>query len=144
MGSQHAARIARTQRWLDHAAGDMLQVRVQLPLRLDPHSEPEPDLALVRPRADFYEADHPTAKDVLLLIEIADTTLRFDRQVKAPLYARSGIAELWIVDLKRRTVTVYRDPAPDGYRSIQTVRSAERIAVPGLDGIEIAVTDILG
>jgi len=144
MGSPHAARVARAQRWLERAAGDSIQVRVQLPVRLGPHSEPVPDLALARPRADFYETEHPTAQDVLLLIEIADTSIRYDRGVKAPLYARSGIAELWIADLKQRTLTVYRDPTPNGYRSLQTLRPGERITVPGLEGVEAAVDDILG
>jgi len=114
------------------------------PVRLDALTEPVPDIALVRRRPDSYRTGHPTAEDILLLVEVADTTLRYDRQVKVPLYARFGIAELWIVSLKQQTVTVYRDPTLDGYRSIQTVRSGERIVVPGLEGVEIAVADMLG
>ena len=90
-------------------------VSVQGPLRLDRYNEPQPDLKLLRPRTDFYESSHPTAVDVLLLIEVADSSLAYDRGPKLALYARHGVPEVWIVDLVGRAVEVYRQPSPHGY-----------------------------
>ena len=81
---------------------------------LDGHSEPQPDLVLLRPRADYYLSEHPRAGDVLLLIEVSDSTAQFDRKTKAPLYARHGIPEVWlVVGPRRRHIEVYRDPQPE-------------------------------
>jgi Uma2 family endonuclease len=88
MGSPHAACISRLTQILVTQAGNLADVRVQLPVRLDERSEPEPDLALVKPRADSYASAHPGPDDVLSVIEVADTTLHYDRSVKGPLYAR--------------------------------------------------------
>lgn len=90
-------------------------VQTQGPIRLDAFSEPQPDLALLRPRPDFYASAHPTPADVLLVIEVADTTLAFDREVKVPLYARFAIPEVWLVDVEGRVLHRYREPAAGAY-----------------------------
>jgi Uma2 family endonuclease len=114
VGSRHAAAVARATRALVLAAGTQATVRVQSPIRSDGFTEPEPDLVLVRPRDDFYSAEHPRAADVLLVIEIADSLLSYDREMKARLYARAGIAEYWLSDLSGRTVTAYSAPQDGG------------------------------
>ena len=85
-------------------------VRCQNPLRLDDMSEPEPDIAILRPRADFYTTAHPGPADVLLVIEVADTSLAYDLGVKVPLYARHGIPEVWVIDATTRQIRVFREP----------------------------------
>ena len=113
--------------------------RVQGPLRLDRRNEPQPDLMLLRPRADFYRSRHPTAADVLLLVEVADSSLAFDRGPKLALYARHAVPEVWIVDLPGRLVEVCRGPGPDGYaeRRRLTVGLVAPMLVPGLE-IDVA------
>ena len=112
---------------------------VQGPLRLGPHSELQPDLMLLQPRADFYESGHPTAADVLLLVEVADSSLAYDRGPKLALYARHGVPEMWVVDLAGRTVEVCRKPGPEGYaeRRRVTEGTATPMLVPGLE-IDVA------
>ena len=113
--------------------------RVQGSLRLDRHNEPQPDLMLLRPRADFYRTSHPTAADVLLLVEVADSSLAYDRGPKLALYARHGVPEVWIVDLVGRAVEMCRGPGPEGYAERRRVTEgmATPTLVPGLD-IDVA------
>lgn len=144
IGSRHAARVDRLTRLLNRAAGDRAVVRVQNPIRLGSHSEPQPDLALVRPRDDFYAPAHPGPADVLLVVEVADTTLAFDLGLKAPLYAGAGIPVLWVVDLAGRAVHVLTGPADGGYRATALATVGSTLAVDGLGGITVAVADVLG
>lgn len=111
IGPSHAGIVDRLTRLLVVTAGERGIVRVQGPVRLFDHSEPEPDLALLRPQDDFYTEAAARADDVLLLIEVADSTLRFDLDVKAPLYARAGIPELWIVDIRGARLLRFASPA---------------------------------
>ena len=99
------------------------------PIRLDRLSEPQPDLAVLRRRPDFYSGERPGPADVLLVVEVADSSLRFNRTVKLPLYARAGIAELWIVDLRRRVLDTSRNPSADGYRETTTHQSGDQLAL---------------
>lgn len=122
-----------------------IRISIQSPVRLGRYSEPEPDIALLRPRADHYRGGlPPLAEDALLLIEVADTTLRMDREVKAPLYARHGIPELWIVDLAGSVVLVHREPSPEGYRSVTEARRGDTLAPALLPEAALAVAEILG
>ncbi|CAK0778486.1 Uma2 family endonuclease [Gammaproteobacteria bacterium] len=116
IGSPHNGTLARLTKLFTHAVGDSAIVLVQGVIRLDKHSEPQPDLALLRPQADWYCNAHPTAADILLLVEVSDTTLRYDRKVKAPLYAHHDIGELWIIDLHGSRFHRYRYPTAKGYR----------------------------
>ena len=108
------------------------------------HQEPQPELALVKSRPDFYAAALPTAPDVFLLVEVADTSLGFDRREKLPLYARHVIPEVWLVDLNTDTILVSRDPAPSGYGTSWTVRRGDRLAPLAFPERELAATDLLG
>ena len=113
IGSRHASVVKRLNNRLATLAQGRAIVSAQDPLRLAPHSEPEPDLMLLKPRADFYSEAHPGAEDVLLLIEVCDTTVGYDREVKLPLYARHGVAEVWLIDLEARTVEICCMPRPE-------------------------------
>jgi Uma2 family endonuclease len=98
---------------------------------------------LLKPREDFYDSVMPTPADVLLLVEVADSSLEYDRDTKVPLYAGAGIFEYWLVNLVDDLILVYRDPTPSGYRSVQVLRSGDRIQPLAFPDITIAVSDVL-
>jgi Uma2 family endonuclease len=118
IGSMHASIVNRLTRLLVSGLGDRAVVAVQNPVVLGDLSEPQPDLAVLRPRADFYAAAHPRPGAVLLVIEVADTTGSWDRRVKRPLYAAAGVPEVWIVDVADRVVEVALEPAGDLYQRV--------------------------
>jgi len=133
IGSPHAGKVNRlTQLFARAAADGLVIVAVQNPLRLDAYNEPEPDLALLRPRRDAYEASHPKAPDVLLLVEVSDSSLAYDRGVKLALYAKFGVPEVWIVDLAGAAVESFRRPKEGAYFSCkrQTGGALSPILVP--------------
>jgi len=110
IGALHAAIVDLLARHFARRAGESVFIRCQNPLRLDDVSEPEPDLVILRPRADFYATAHPGPADALLVIEVADTSLAYDLGVKVPLYARHGIPEVWVIDAATRRTRVFREP----------------------------------
>ncbi len=142
IGSPHAGTVTYLINILKIAIGERAIVSPQNPVFLGRHSEPQPDIALLKPRADFYRAKHPSPEDVLLIIEVADTTLRYDREVKAPLYARHGIPELWIVDLENRCLYLYREPGDEGYRQIETIEHPGVLTPLLLPDVPVALTDL--
>jgi len=144
IGPGHAATVGRCTERFGRRFADLAHVWVQNPIHLDAHNEPQPDLVLLRRRPDFYASALPTPPDVLLVVEVADTTLGIDRRVKLPLYARAGIPEAWLVDLQHRVLHVHREPTADGYRVTRTARRRERLAPLAFPDREIAVTDLLG
>ena len=140
IGSRHAAAVKRLVRLLDRAVGDAAIVSVQDPVLLGRHSEPQPDIALLRPREDFYKSAHPGLRDVLLIIEVADASLRYDREIKVPLYARHGIVETWLVDLVNNTLVQFREPQDEGYRSETRTGSPAQISPVSLPQIRLDLT----
>ena len=122
IGSAHAGCVDRLNNVLSPSLHGRAIVRVQGPVRLGRRSEPQPDLAVLCYRDDFYATAHPGPADVLLIIEVADTTARYDRDVKVPLYARQGIGEVWLVDLEAGRVEVYREPEQGAYRRVERLR----------------------
>lgn len=116
---------------------------VQNPVALDRHSEPQPDLALLKPRPDFYESGHPQPEDVLLFLEISDSTLRYDRDIKVPLYASAGIPEVWLLDLAYQRLEVYRRPSTEGYREILYPAFDETIAPVLLPDLVLPVNSLV-
>jgi Uma2 family endonuclease len=140
IGSPHAWCVSRLNRIL--ARRDDVIVIVQNPIHLDDRSEPEPDLAVLR--IETPQDRHPRPRDVLLIVEVADTSLAYDRQTKSPLYARSNIPELWIVDLGGARVDVYLDPTPAGYRLVQTFKRGEAISPAFAPNLMMDVDAILG
>lgn len=146
IGSPHFAAVLRLERLLRDAVGGRAVVSVQGPVRLPPRSEPQPDVALLRPSPDQYETALPGPADVFLLAEVSDSTLARDRDVKAPLYARHGIAEYWIVDLQARTVLVHRDPVPAERRwqSVQPYGGAAVLDLAALPGAAVPLAGLFG
>ncbi|MCP3958773.1 MAG: Uma2 family endonuclease [bacterium] len=123
---------------------DEALVDAQNPVVLGDISEPQPNLALLRPGPDFY-AEHPRPEDILLLIEVADTSLAYDREVKVPTYARHGVPEVWIADLEGAAVEVYRRPAADGYARVERLDDPEAIVSPRLlPQLRLRVKDLVG
>ncbi len=123
--SPHAACVERLGELLRQKKQDNQFVRSQNPITLGTHSEPEPDLALVKYRDDFYEENHPTAADVFIAIEVAYSTQKYDRETKMPLFAQYGIPESWIVDLKAKTIEVYSKPKNGEYQDKQTFKRGD-------------------
>ena len=145
IGQDHAGTVDVLTRALVMACGERAIVRVQNPLRLDRLNEPQPDVAILRPREDFYRrGDPPGPADVLLVVEVADSSLRYDRRVKLPLYARAGIGEVWIVDLRWRMVDVHRVPAGEGYATIEAHGPEETVTLALAPGITVELRRVLG
>jgi Uma2 family endonuclease len=118
-------------------------VSIQNPLHLDEHSEPQPDLMLLKPAADNYKTRHPGPEQVLLLIEVADTSLEFDREKKLPAYGRAGIDESWLVNLEEETIEVYREPQLAGYHSITILRAGAQARPLAFPDAEVDVADLM-
>ena len=141
IGSLHAGTVTRLGRMLERAVGAAL-VYIQNPVALSNYSAPQPDLALLRPREDFYTASHPGPADVLLMIEVADTTLHYDREVKAPLYAAHGVPEYWIIDLEGKGVHVFREPLSGQYRQTFIAAGSGALVPVGLPHVRIDVSKV--
>jgi Uma2 family endonuclease len=116
---------------------------VQDPLHLDEHSEPQPDLMLLKPAADYYRQRHPVPGDVFLLVEISDTTLELDRAEKLPAYGGAGITEVWIVDLNHAAIEIYREPHFTGYASTTVLRAGDQAKPAAFPDVEVDVADLL-
>lgn len=144
IGSPHAGCVNRLTRMLIGALGDRATIAVQNPAVLSDRLEPQPDVAVLKPRVDGYAARHPELADVLLLIEVADSSVGHDRDVKIPLYAAAAVPEVWLVNLPADQLHVCRDPATSGYRSIQIVRRGALVAPVSFPDIALSVNEILG
>ncbi len=129
---------------LQQAVGDRALVAVQTSFRLDDYSEPQPDLALYRPRADFYAGALPTPADALLVVEVADSSARYDREIKLPLYARRGITELWIVDLDAGLLRMYSEPKGDDYLHANATATPGAVGFVALPGVTLDPTGLFG
>ena len=135
IGSRHAGHLKHLNRLLSSAIGDDGIMSIQDPIHLGRHSEPQPDLAVLKPRDDVYTGAHPTPDDILLVVEIADTSLEFDRTTKIPLYARHGVPVTWLLNLQNETVEVHERPDADGYRITHSLRDDAVVEHPDL-GLE--------
>ena len=144
IGRRHTACVNRLNSVFSQLLGNKVIIAVQNPIILNNLSEPEPDIALLKPRADFYESGHPQPQDIFLLIEVADSSLEYDRDVKIPLYATSGISEVWLVDIYEQVIIVYRYPSENGYSDIQTLSRGEKLSIQAFPEINLVVNDILG
>jgi len=144
IGSRHAACVMRLIRLFSTQPRPDVLVNAQNPVRISEYSEPQPDVALLRYRPDFYAGSHPGAEDVLLLVEVAETSAEYDRQVKVPLYGRGGIREVWLVDLATEAVEVYRKPSPEGYKEVRRLGRGQTLSPEALPDLTLAVDAILG
>ena len=141
--SNHADCVNRLNQLLSERLGTRAIVSVQNPVRLSERSEPQPDLALLALRPDFYAASHPGPVDVLLVIEVAEISVELDRRVKMPLYARAGIREVWLVDLALLQIEVFRNPSPNSYQDMRRVTADQRLFPLAFPDLEFAAAQIL-
>lgn len=143
-GSRHSACVSRiTDLFYQHVRQHAI-IRIQDPVRLSGHSELEPDVALLRLRDDLYATSHPHAADVHLLVEVSDTTLAYDRGVKLALYAKAGVAEVWVVNLPEEVIETYKRLEGGRYQDAREARRGELIALEIVPGLALRVNDILG
>jgi Uma2 family endonuclease len=143
IGARHNACVNHGNRALVNACGDDAIVQSQGSVRLDTYSEPEPDLVLLRPRTDFYATHLPGPDDIFLIIEIADSSLDYDRDVKAPMFAMAGIPEYWLADLNANVVWRYWSPERGAYQRVEEYRRGQSIAPLQLPACAIAVDVLL-
>jgi Uma2 family endonuclease len=143
MGDRHANCLRRLDTLLNRRLRETALVSTQCPIHINDLTEPEPDIALLKMRDDFY-AEHPRAQDVLVAIEVSYPSTEYDRGVKLPLYARAGITEAWLVDLIEETIEVYTQPVNGEYRRTERVKRGEPMASLAVPGLELAVNDVLG
>lgn len=139
----HAGTLTKITRLFLFAFAGRADVRSQVPVTLGTLSEPQPDLALVAPDAHEYFRRHPTARDTYLIVEVCDRTRDLDQRRKVPLYARSGVVEVWLVDLVDSCVRTYRDPHDGSYRATQRRERGEHVASLAFPDIAFAVSDLL-
>lgn len=144
IGSPHASCVGRMVRLFIGRLGERVFVWPHNPVVLSSDTEPQPDLVLLRPRADDYARGHPTPEAMYLVVEVADTTLAFDRRTKAPLYASRGVSDLWIVDLSGQAVEVYREPSQGRHANVKRHGRGERIAPLAFPDVPFDVSEILG
>ncbi len=143
IGHRHAGQVNRLNRVLSHNSEKMMAVSVQNPLDLGQRYQPQPDLMLLREHADDYAGELPTAADVLLLVEVADSSLVYDQRIKLPLYAQAGIAEVWIVNLDAHQLEVYTQPQGAAYTATRVVQRGETVQIGALPAVTLQADDIL-
>jgi Uma2 family endonuclease len=143
IGTRHASTVKRLIALLSTAAQGRAIVAAQDPLRLSDASEPLPDLMLLRQRADFYAHAHPGAADVLLLIEVSDSTVAYDSGIKLDLYAKHGVSEVWIVDLDNNVVRFFRNGDGERYTDITASETPRATPVAALPGVTIDLAGLL-
>lgn len=143
IGPEHSGIVDQLAAILIKQLGDRAVVKVQGPLQLDESTEPQPDLILLEPRRDYYKHSLPRPIDVALVIEVADSSLAYDRAIKMPLYAGAGIPEAWIVNLIDRWIEVYRDPSPAGYTTMLKILAGKSISPRAFDDVVVTVDELL-
>jgi Uma2 family endonuclease len=142
IGRKHAAAVNRLTNFFPPLLGDKVIISVQNSIRLDNYSEPQPDIVLLKPRSDFYESKIPEPEDIYLLIEVSDSTIKYDQEVKLPLYAESNIDEVWIVNLSNTTLEVYRQPEQKIY--LEQQKNVKSISPLAFSDITLTISDIFG
>ena len=141
-GPLHNAAINRIAKMLERRIGETTIISVQNSIALHEYSEPEPDLAVLKFRDDFYAGVLAEPKDILLIVEVSDSTLAYDRDLKIPLYAAADVAEVWLVDVQARTVTVYQQPRGNEFAKQTTCKAGDELPLPGFPGESIAVSEL--
>jgi Uma2 family endonuclease len=144
IGSRHAACVGRLTELPGDRARNVAILWVQNPVQMNDYSEPVPDVTLLRRRDDFYAQARPVPDDVLLIIEVSDSTINYDRQVKVPLYARAGVPEMWLVNLPEELIEVYTHPAGGTYQESRLVRRGGSMTVASAGGLTVEADAVLG
>lgn len=143
VGPRHVGRVSRLTHLFLGRFGDRVVVSTQSPVLLTDVSMPEPDLVVLHVRDDFYETRYATPDDILLVVEVADSSLAFDRLRKARLYAVAAVTECWLINLRDDVLEVYRQPTAQGYASVTTLRRGSRVALAALPQLDLAVEDLV-
>ena len=144
IGSIHAAQVNRLTQALTHHIAQRAIVSVQNPVHIDVYSEPQTDVAVLKPRPDFFAAAHPTAAEVLLVVEVSDSSITYDRRVKLPLYALAGIPSAWLIDLQRPgTVEVHWQPAGGRFTHVEMIGLEGTLTIPGLPDVAVPAQHVL-
>ena len=143
IGSEHSGIVNQLAALFFKQLGQQAVVSVQSPIPLSENSEPQPDVALLTPRADYYKRSLPEPGDILLVIEVAESSIVYDRTVKLPLYAGASIPEVWIVNLSDRWIEVYRDPSAAGYTTMLKVLAGKSIAPQAFADVTVGVDELL-
>jgi Uma2 family endonuclease len=141
-GTRHTLCTRKLFKHLLSLIGDRADVQSQDPITLPNNSEPEPDIVIARLRSDDYVNGHPSPEDIILVIEVADSTIKFDRETKAPLYAAAGISEYWIVNLIDDRLEIYRQPEGNIYTSIEIIMPPRSINLPHFSDITLNIGDL--
>jgi Uma2 family endonuclease len=144
IGTKHAAGVRLLSNKLGQCLGNRIILSIQNPVVLNDNSQLQPDVSLLKPRDDFYATAHPQPQDIFLLIEVADSTIEYDREVKIPLYAEANIIEVWLVDINEQIVEVYQQPTAAGYQHIQKFASGQTLSIPAFFDVNITVNEIFG
>ena len=144
IGERHAACVDFLTQLITLRLRRSVIVRVQNPVQLDDYSEPQPDITVLKPREDFYRHAHPRPEDVLVVIEVSDSTLELDRMVKIPLYAAAGIPEAWLVNLPEERIEVYSDPVGGEYQTVRSYTRGKRLQSHTLAALRVSVSKVLG
>ena len=144
IGSRHAACVGRLTEFLGRLAAGEAIVWVQNPVQVNDYSEPLPDVTLLKRRDDFYAQANPQPSDVLLIIEVADSSVEYDRDIKMPLYAKASIPEVWLINLPKETIEIYTQPVGDAYREIRIVKRGESLVSKSIPNLIIDADVVLG
>ena len=143
IGPRHSAKVKKLRTLLGKQLEESVVIGVQDPIQLDDYSEPQPDLSVLKPRADYYEAAHPLPPDVLFVIEVAASSAVIDREVKLPAYARAGVAEVWLVDLTKDRIEVHSNPHNGVYQEVRIVQRGQEVISTTLPQLKLKADDIL-
>ena len=144
IGMRHAGCVNGATQIFAEAFRGRVVVSVQNPLQLSDYTEPQPDLVLLRPLEDSYRGKHIEAADALLVLEVSDTTLAYDRDLKLPRYAEADVTEVWIEDLEGDRLLVYRDPTGDAYPTQLTLKPDDSVSVQAFPDPSFKVSELLG
>ncbi|MDZ8106491.1 MAG: Uma2 family endonuclease [Nostoc sp. DedQUE12a] len=144
IGTKHAACVKCLNKLFSNKLRDRVLIGIQDPVVLDNNSEPQPDVTLLKPRDDLYITAHPQPQDIFLLIEVADSTILYDREEKIPLYAEANIIEVWLVDINEEIVEVYQQPTAAGYQLMQKFTRGQSLSIQAFPDVNITVHEIFG
>lgn len=144
IGSKHAACVSRLNEIFSEKLQKRAIVNIQNPVRLTEYSEPEPDIAIIKRRPDFYAEQLPQPEEVLLIMEVSDSSLDYDCETKIPLYAKANIQEVWLVNLIENILQIYNEPTPEGYNIMLKRRYNQKISPGNFPDITLTVSEILG
>ena len=143
IGPEYSASTSNLFFCLSRRLSEKTRLRVSDPITLSSFSEPQPNIAIVKARADHYKSAHPTPKDVLVVIEVVDSSADFDNTVKAKLYGKAGIPEYWIVEIEEACVRVFTEPSKQGYRTIKEYHRGDKVKCGTVPELHLAVTELL-